>query len=510
MSQQRPLSSGTVRQMEENMARRRDAEARKHQFWQHTAKYFNSLQAKSDRFSLWDSEEIKQKSQDAYNREANTLAEAAAKEEDRLVRRNRYMDEARREFEAEMRLNRSSRHARATAPPRATLHDLRNDYERLQSIRYERQEKEAEEKMLQHWRINNPEFRQLQFKSRADMAKKAWDEQVKADEEKKRLAKVANEEARRREEEANRIEAEKRRDEDLRREQQVELWKESIEKQREELRTREAEEAKLKEEIALENKRQKEVFEAEKLRKQLEEKRSKEQLGVFLKRQHRIKLLEKNKIIQQELEEDARVLEELRSLQAKEDAQLQAKEKQSRSQQLKWLKDVLAKQKAEEERRRKEMDLLFTEEARKMWDKQEKLWEQEKTARRKLMEDVINTLSQQTQDKLKLKEKRNEEITEEKQSLEDDIKKMELEVELEERKAIKRQEMFVQDLDEQVKEKSEKPVQSVSGGSNLKDILVWEQKNRDKNELAAKLAKISTSEDIGVADFRRKKVKWMS
>ena len=33
-------------------------------------------------------------------------------------------------------------------------------------IRYERQQKDAEEKMLQHWRINNPEFRELQFKTR--------------------------------------------------------------------------------------------------------------------------------------------------------------------------------------------------------------------------------------------------------------------------------------------------------------------------------------------------------
>ena len=52
-----------------------------------------------------------------------------------------------------------------------------------------------------------------------------------------------------------------------------------IEKQRAELKARESEEAKLKEEIALENKRQREVFEAEKLRKQFEDKRSKEQLG---------------------------------------------------------------------------------------------------------------------------------------------------------------------------------------------------------------------------------------
>merc|ERR1711962_1140342 len=157
-------------------------------------------------------------SEDAYNRESNLAADAEAKREERLVRRNIMMDEARREFEAEMRLNRTSRHARATAPPRSTLHDLRNDYERLQAQRYERQQKDAEEKMLQHWRINNPEFRELQFKTRQDMAKKAWDEQVKADEEKK------NEEARRREMEAQRIEAEKRREEDLRREQQVEQW----------------------------------------------------------------------------------------------------------------------------------------------------------------------------------------------------------------------------------------------------------------------------------------------
>ena len=203
------------------MARRRDAEARKLQFWQHTSKYFNAINASNDRFKQWNSDEMKQKSEDAYNRESNLAADAEAKREERLVRRNIMMDEARREFEAEMRLNRTSRHARATAPPRSTLHDLRNDYERLQAQRYERQQKDAEEKMLQHWRINNPEFRELQFKTRQDMAKKAWDEQVKADEEKKKEDERVNEEARRREEEAQRIEAEKRRDEDLRREQQV-------------------------------------------------------------------------------------------------------------------------------------------------------------------------------------------------------------------------------------------------------------------------------------------------
>ena len=52
-----------------------------------------------------------------------------------------------------------------------------------------------------------------------------------------------------------------------------------------------------------------------------------------------------------------------------------------------------------------------------------------------------------------VKEIRNEEILKEKESLADEIKKMELEVELEERKALKKQEIFVQDLEEQVKSK---------------------------------------------------------
>ena len=189
------------------------------------------------------------------------------------------MTEARKEFEAEMKLNRTSRHARAAAAPRATLHDLRNDYERLQDLRYQRQHAEAEEKMLQHWRINNPEFRELQFKKRQDMAKKAWDDHLKEAEAQKKQREEENEEAKRLETERMRIQAEKDREDDLKREQQIDLWKQAIETQREEMRARLKEEANLKNEITLENQRQKEVFEAEVRRKKAEENRAKQDLG---------------------------------------------------------------------------------------------------------------------------------------------------------------------------------------------------------------------------------------
>ena len=47
------------------------------------------------------------------------------------------------------------------------------------------------------------------------------------------------------------------------------------------------------------------------------------------------------------------------------------------------------------------MDQLFTEEAKRMWEKQDKTWAAEREARKKLMEDVLNTLSDQTKSKLK-------------------------------------------------------------------------------------------------------------
>ena len=45
------------------------------------------------------------------------------------------------------------------------------------------------------------------------------------------------------------------------------------------------------------------------------------------------------------------------------------------------------------------MEQLFTEEAKRMWEKQDKTWEAEKNARKKLMEDVLNTLGEQTKTK---------------------------------------------------------------------------------------------------------------
>ena len=58
------------------------------------------------------------------------------------------------------------------------------------------------------------------------------------------------------------------------------------------------------------------------------------------------------------------------------------------------------RQKEEEKRRERQMDFLFNEEAETFWDKQSRLWAEEKRAREKLMFDVLHTWKQQMEQKI--------------------------------------------------------------------------------------------------------------
>ena len=98
-------------------------------------------------------------SHEAYVKVKHSVSDEEAKREERITRRNLEMENARKQYEEEQKLNRKNQRARAANAK--SLYDLRDDYERLQSLRFERQQKESEEKMLQHWRINNPDYREV-------------------------------------------------------------------------------------------------------------------------------------------------------------------------------------------------------------------------------------------------------------------------------------------------------------------------------------------------------------
>jgi len=138
-----------------------------------------------------------------------------------------------------------------------SLKDVRKEYEKMKLQRMEENQKEADEKMLQHWRINNPEYRQLQCKKRFEMVQKAWDEQ--------RTEKQKIEDAEKRQEEIRiRVEAEKalRQENDERealkeREKKVSDWKMVITQQIELLQKRRKDEQDIKRQVAKEQEQEK-------------------------------------------------------------------------------------------------------------------------------------------------------------------------------------------------------------------------------------------------------------
>ena len=249
-------------------------------------------------------------SQDAYAKTRHSVTDEEAKREERIARRHLEMENRRKEFEEEQKLNRKSQRTRAANTK--SLYDLRNDYERLQFLRFERQQKEAEEKMLQHWRINNPDYRevskltykrimtspfyskitfenidtkqthfliQLQFKRRQEMVQKAWEEQVEEKQEREKAEKIKAEEDRLREEEELKRKAIVAEEEAVQRQRKLDEWKQAIEEQKSKLDMQQKEEAKLKDDMALENLRLKEVDLADQKRKEAESKRCKTELG---------------------------------------------------------------------------------------------------------------------------------------------------------------------------------------------------------------------------------------
>ena len=61
--------------------------------------------------------------------------------------------------------------------------------------------------------------------------------------------------------------------------------------------------------------------------------------------------------------------------------------------------DYLDKQKKEEEEREKELDSLIQAEVEKQWARRIEQWRQEKVARKKLMQDVLDTRKRQIEEK---------------------------------------------------------------------------------------------------------------
>ncbi|NWV05321.1 TCHP protein, partial [Ptilonorhynchus violaceus] len=178
--------------------------------------------------------------------------------------------------------------------------------------------------------------------------------------------------------------------------------------QMEELKLQETKATKLKKEQENLLKQQWELENLEEERKQMEEHRRNKELGRFLRHQCDVQLRRRAQQIQEELETDRQILSALLEKED-EDQRRQIVRRERAVADVAWMKRVIEEQLQLEKEREAELDTIFREEAKKIWEKREEEWEREKKARDRLMTEVLAGRKCQIQEKMELNRRAQEE-----------------------------------------------------------------------------------------------------
>ncbi|XP_010077451.1 PREDICTED: trichoplein keratin filament-binding protein, partial [Pterocles gutturalis] len=317
----------------------------------------------------------------------------------------------------------------------------------------------AEQLLYEHWKKNNPELRQVESDLHRKHVTEAWGEQLT---QKTKQAAAELEEKKRYENEyeiARREALERMKQEEEKRRLEEKKQAEMLLQQIEELKLQETEATKLKKEQENLLKQQWELENLEEERKQMEEHRKKKELGRFLRHQCNAQLKRRAQQIQEELETDRQIL--LALLEKEDEDQCRQSARRERAvADAAWMKQVIEEQLQLEKEREAELQTIFREEARKMWEKREEEWEREKAARDRLMNEVLAGRQRQIQEKMELNRRAQEESIKYREQL---IKELEEAKELtrrekeqkEELRTARRQELEAQLTERRLREQEE-------------------------------------------------------
>ncbi|NWS88473.1 TCHP protein, partial [Toxostoma redivivum] len=260
----------------------------------------------------------------------------------------------------------------------------------------------AEPLLHERWKKNNAQLREAESELHRKHVREAWSDQLtqqnkekvtKLEEKSHKTAQGEALERTRQEEEKGQLEK-----------QQAETLLQQIE----ELKLQEAKATKLKKEQENLLKQQWELENLEEERKQMEEQWRKKELGRFLKHQCDVQLRRRAQQIQEELEADRQILSALLETED-EDQHGQIARREWAVADVAWMKRVIEEQLQLEKERQAELETIFREEAKKIWEKREEEWEREKVARDRLMSEVLAGRQRQIQEKMKLNRRAQEE-----------------------------------------------------------------------------------------------------
>lgn len=285
---------------------------------------------------------------------------------------------------------------------------IRERHGNLKSAREEQRKLIAEQLLYEHWKKNNPQLREIELDLHKKHVINSWEMQK---EEKKQQEAAEEEKEKRYENEYERARREalaRMKAEEERRQLEGKLQAEALRQQMEELKVKEMEATKLKKEQENLLKQRWELERLEEERKQMAALRQKAELGRFLRHQYNVQLNRRTQQIQEELEADKRILQALLE-EEDENQRLHLARRERALADAAWMKRVIEEQLQLEKAREAELQMLLREEAKEMWEKREAEWARERSARDRLMSEVLTGRQQQIQEKIEQNRRAQEE-----------------------------------------------------------------------------------------------------
>ncbi|XP_071301359.1 trichoplein keratin filament-binding protein isoform X2 [Agelaius tricolor] len=361
-------------------AERRELQERSRQQWESTSRAFARAAAACSLQARWSEPRVPPPSAAAARRDAE---EAAARLERRRERLRRLLGEEREALAAELR-------------------ERRRGGMRSQELRDgpgECGRKFAEPPLQERWNKNNAKLREAESELHGKHMREAWRDQLTQENKEEGTKLVEKKRYENRYETAGGEALEGTRQE----EEKPQLEK-TLLQQIEELKLQETKATKLKKEQENLLKQRWELENLEEERKQMEEHRRKKELGRFLKHQCDVQLRRRAQQVQEELETDRQILSVLLEKE-EEDQSWQSAQRGRAVADVAWMKKVIEEQLQLEKEREAELETIFREEAKKMWEKREEEWEREKVARDRLMSEVLAGRQRQIQEKMELNRK---------------------------------------------------------------------------------------------------------
>lgn len=393
----------------QKMANRTMLEDERRKQWSENTRYFKNADVNSRRTEVWTSQDCFKNSLLAYNSKINQQQKDKRLGERKEALRA-LLENERLQLEEEMKgISKGDEHT-----------TMKNRAEQLRSAREERRKKLAHEKYLDHWRLNCPELREVESRQIERATHKEWENQI---EKKQEERDILNRDEKRYEEEieiermkALRLEEEEK----IKKKREERLLSEQLKRQMLEVKAKEEESAILEHQQAVVMREQYQLHKAEEERRELEEQQRKLEFGRLLVKQAKAQLRRKCKQIQEALELDLKILEGLAEKEKEEEALATARREKEQFDAI-WMKKVMEEQLALEKERELQLDLIYQEEAAKMWSKREQEWQREKEARESLMADVLAERQHQLYERLENLKIRQQESIEEREKLLRDI-----------------------------------------------------------------------------------------